>query len=104
MRVKIVRSTVGAPAGKLADAELHFAEGLLEGLKLVGFTIWDRRDARGRYVTFPARQYSVNGERRHFVLLRATDDAATTEPLREHVLRAYAEHEDQSLLTAPDLR
>ena len=27
--------------GKLADAELHFTEGMLEGLKLVGFTVWE---------------------------------------------------------------
>ncbi len=102
MFVKIVPSTVGAPSGKLADAELHFAEGVLSGLKLVGFTVWDRRDARGRNVTFPARQYSVNGERRNFVLLRVTNDAATTEPLRERILEAYAEHEEQSAATTPD--
>jgi hypothetical protein len=36
----------------------------LAGLKLIGFSIWDRRSGCGRNVTFPARQYSVNGERR----------------------------------------
>ena len=93
MKVKIVPRTAGAPAGKLADAELHFCDGLLAGLKLVGFTVWERRDARGRSVTFPARQYTVDGERRHFVLLRATEDVARTDPLREYILRAYSEHE-----------
>ena len=68
MFVKIVSGSVGGPSGKLADAELHFDEGLLAGLKLVGFTVWDQRDTRGRSVTFPARQYSVNGERRHYVV------------------------------------
>ena len=90
MTVKIVPSTAGAPAGKLADAELHFSEGVLAGLKLVGFSVWDRRDDRGRGVTFPARQYAVNGERRHYVLLRATGDAGVTEPLRELILSEYA--------------
>ena len=42
MKVKIVPRTAGAPAGKLADAELHFSDGLLAGLKLVGFTVWTR--------------------------------------------------------------
>lgn len=92
MQVKIVPKTVGAPAGKLADAELHFAQGPLAGLKLVGFTVWEGRGERGLSVTFPARQYSVNGERRHFVLLRAGSDTATVEPLKNQILRAYAEH------------
>jgi hypothetical protein len=43
-------------------------------------------------VTFPARQYTVDGERRHFVLLRATEDVSGTDPLRDLILRAYTEH------------
>ena len=46
----------GNPAGKLADAELHFSGGPLDGLKLVGFGVWERKQG-GRNVTFPARQY-----------------------------------------------
>ena len=63
MVVKIVPNDRGNPPGKLAEAELHFTEGVLSGLKLVGFGIWERRSGNGRNVTFPARQYSVNGER-----------------------------------------
>jgi hypothetical protein len=100
MFVKIIPGSVGGPAGKLADAELYFDEGLLSGLKLVGFTVWDRRETRGRSVTFPARQYSVNGERRHYVLLRATDETKTTEPIRQLILKAYAEYEERSGDTA----
>jgi hypothetical protein len=58
------------PPGKLADAELHFTDGELDGLKLIGFSIWERRTGGGRNVTFPARQYAVNGEPRSFALLR----------------------------------
>lgn len=101
MTVKIVPSTAGAPAGKLADAELHFSEGVLAGLKLVGFTVWDGRDDRGRGVTFPARQYMVNGERRHYVLLRAAGNDGETEPLRELILSAYAAHEQQAAAAEP---
>jgi hypothetical protein len=50
----------GNPPGKLADAELHFTDGPLAGLKLVGFAIWERRSGTGRNVTFPARQYSIS--------------------------------------------
>ena len=66
MTVKIQANDKGNPVGKLADAELHFTAGPLEGLKLIGFGIWERRGGSGRNVTFPARQYAVNGERRSF--------------------------------------
>ena len=56
MLVKIVPNDKGNPPGKLADAELHFNEGVLEGLKLIGFGVWERRSGNGRNVTFPARQ------------------------------------------------
>ena len=70
LTVKITPNDKGYPPGKLADAELHFTGGPLEGLKLIGFSIWERRGGSGRNVTFPARQYSINGERRSFALLR----------------------------------
>ena len=66
MTVKLSPNDKGNPPGKLADAELHFIEGPLDGLKLIGFTIWEARTGARRNVTFPARQYSVNGERRGF--------------------------------------
>jgi putative ATP-dependent endonuclease of the OLD family len=59
MTVKIIPNDKGNPAGKLADVELHFTSGPLEGLRLIGFAIWERRTGSGRNVTFPARQYSV---------------------------------------------
>ena len=43
MTVKFVPNDKGNPAGKLADAELHFSGGPLDGLKLIGFAIWERR-------------------------------------------------------------
>src|SRR6266850_2304814 len=70
MTIKITPNDKGNPPGKLAEAELHFTEGPLEGLKLIGFSVWERRVGNGRNVTFPARQYQVNGERRTFALLR----------------------------------
>ena len=74
MVVKIVPNDTATPPGKLADAELHFTDGVLDGLKLIGFSVWERRTGNGRNVTFPARQYSVNGERRSFALLRPVAD------------------------------
>jgi hypothetical protein len=80
------------PPGKLADAELHFSGGPLDGLKLVGFAVWERKKG-GRNVTFPARQYSVNGERRSFALLRPIVDATSQDKLRDLILDAFKEHE-----------
>jgi hypothetical protein len=92
--VKIVPNDKGNPAGKLADAELHFTDGELEGLKLIGFAIWERRSGGGRNVTFPARQYAVNGERRSFALLRPIGDVNAQERIRDLVLKAYTEYEE----------
>ncbi len=55
--------------------------------------IWERRTGAGRNVTFPARQYSVNGERRSFALLRPIADTADLNAVRDLILAAYAEHE-----------
>jgi|SRR3954469_670328 hypothetical protein len=92
MTIKIVTNDRGNPPGKLADAELHFTEGVLEGLKLVGFGVWERKTGDGRNVTFPARSYSVNGERRTFALLRPFTDSTAQTRVRDLILEAYEEH------------
>ena len=96
MVVKIVPNDKGNPPSKLADAELHFTEGVLEGLKLVGFAVWERRSGSGRNVTFPSRQYTVSGDRRSFALLRPVTDATSQERVRDLVLQAYAEYEERA--------
>jgi len=94
MTVKFIPNDKGTPPGKLADAELHFAGGPLDGLRLVGFSVWERKTG-GRNVTFPARQYSLNGERRSWAILRPIVDTEAQTPLRELILEAYKEHEMQ---------
>ena len=69
---------------------MHFTQGALEGLKLIGFAIWERRSGSGRNVTFPARAYSVNGERRSFALLRPVSDASAQDRIRDLILDAYS--------------
>ena len=73
MVVKIVPNDKANPPGKLADAELHFTDGVLDGLKLIGFAVWERRS---------------------FALLRPIADATAQERVRELVLQAYAEYEE----------
>ena len=93
--VKITPNDKGNPPGKLADVELHFVDGSLAGLKLIGFAIWHRRGGIGRNITFPARQYSINGERRSFALLRPIVDISAQEPIRTLILEAYADEQRQ---------
>ena len=100
MTVTITPNDKGNPPGKLADAELHFSEGPLEGLKLIGFSVWERRGGGGRNVTFPARQYSVNGERRSFALLRPVMDVTSQNKLRELILDAFQEYEERAAIAS----
>ena len=87
--VKILRSDRPLHNGKLADAELHFVGGDLDGMKLIGFAVWERRDGTGVNVTFPARPFIVHGERRNFSLLRAVDDPSAQNRIRQMVLEAF---------------
>ncbi len=100
MVVKIMPNDKGTPTGKLADAEVHFTDGEMQGLRLLGFAVWERRTGVGRNVTFPARTYSVNGERRSFSLLRPVSDPHSQEKVRDLVLRAYSEFESQSAVAS----
>ena len=100
MIIKIVKNDKGNPPGKLADAELHFTGGPLEGLKLIGFGVWERKTGNGRNVTFPARQYSVNGERRSFALLRPVADTTAQDRIRDLVLQAYADYEAEEAVAS----
>lgn len=101
--VTIFPNDGNSPTGKLADAEIHFNDGPLAGMRLLGFAIWERRNGPGRNVTYPARTYSVNGERRSFSLLRPIHDVtnnglrAATDKL---ILDAYAEY-DRAQAAAP---
>src|SRR3954454_9131086 len=98
--VKITPNDKGNPVGKLAEAELHFIDGELDGLKLIGFSVWERRGGNGRNVTFPARSYVVNGDRRSFALLRPIVDTAAQERVRELILEAFTEYEERAAIAS----
>jgi hypothetical protein len=102
MTIKITPNDKGTPPGKVAEAELHFTDGPLDGLRLVGFAIWERRGGgAGEYnVTFPARQYTVNGDRRSFALLRPISDTTAQNKVRELILQAYQEYEERSAIAS----
>ena len=98
--VRILLNERNVPPGKLADAEVHFTGGELDGLKLIGFAVWQRRDGNGRNVTFPARQFTVHGERRSFSLLRPIGDNNAQNAIRDLVLQAYAEFESRAAVAS----
>lgn len=105
MTVKFIPNDNGNPPGKLADAELHFEDGPLVGLKLIGFAIWERRGGTGsgsprNVVTFPARQYAVNGERRSFALLRPISEANAQNGIRDVILQAFEAFEAERAATS----
>jgi hypothetical protein len=100
MTIKITPNDKGNPPGKLAEAELHFTDGPLEGLKLIGFSIWERRGGNGRNVTFPARSYVVNGDRRSFALLRPIVDSTAQSKLRDLILEAFQEYEERAAIAS----
>ncbi len=94
--IKILKTNGTSAPGKLADAEIHFQGGELDGLKLVGFAIWQKRRGEGQDVTFPSRHFIVHGERRNFTLLRWIDDRDAQERIADLVRRAYASEADAS--------
>lgn len=98
MTIKITPNDKGNLPGKLAEAELHFTEAPLDGLKLIGFSVWERRGGNGRNVTFPARLYTVDRERRSFALLRPIVDTTAQNKLRNLILEAFQEYEERAAI------
>jgi hypothetical protein len=93
MRVHIVAT--GRVPSRLAEVELHFTAGPLAGLKLIGFGIWHRANRPITFanlsVTYPARTYSANGERRSFALLRPLSDSTNRDQLAARIINTYLE-------------
>ena len=88
VRVQFVARDNG-PERLVTEAELHFEEGPLAGMRLVGFSLW--RSPEGEiFVTFPSRALGVGSERRYFDYLRAVDgDAETVKRVKAWILDEY---------------
>ena len=100
MTIKITPNDKGNPPGKLAEAELHFSDGPMEGLKLCGCSSWEGRGGNGRNVSFPARSYVVNGDRRSWALLRPIVDSTAQSKLRDLILEAFQEYEERAAIAS----
>ena len=76
MRIEF-QDRANGPKNLICEAEILFdsEDGLLAGLKLVGFSVW-RNEGEGPGVSMPARSWGGPGERKSFDLLRAGDGGA----------------------------
>jgi hypothetical protein len=88
--IQILKTNGHAAPGKLADAEIHFTGGDLDGLKLVGFAVWKSRGGSGEDVTFPSRHFTVHGVRRSFSMLRWIAKREAQDRVADLVRSAYS--------------
>ena len=76
MRVQFVARENG-PERLVCEAEILFGDGLLAGMKLVGFSLWKGPDGEV-YVTFPSRAFGAGSDRKYFDYLRSEDGTLDT--------------------------
>ena len=59
----------------LADVEIHFEEGPLAGLKMVGCSVWKAKKEDGKVtVLVPSRSYATAQGVRYFEMLRDSEE------------------------------
>jgi hypothetical protein len=81
MRVQFVHRGSG-PERLVCDAEMLFDdEGPLDGMKLVGFSLWRGADGE-TFVSFPARAFGAGTDRRFFDLLRPVEGPSPDQVMR----------------------
>jgi hypothetical protein len=109
MRVHYVLNHGGTPASKLADVEIHFEEGLLAGLKLVGCSVWRSKKGDAPTVLVPSRSYATAGGVRYYELLRSSADGAAAanaqDPEGKLAVRRFKEYvrdEYRKIASLPD--
>lgn len=90
VRVDITLNVTGNPPGKLADAELHFIDGPLAGMGIIGFGVWQKRERPTEIsVTMPSRQFTVRGEKRSYNLVRVSDPKAPADTAPDEEKKRY---------------
>jgi hypothetical protein len=90
--VQITLTTDPPPGNKLADVALHFHDGLLDGLTLIGFSLFTGSDGRVPILSVPSRY--VNQRDTTPIPLLEPLDATRSAPfaaLSAAILSAYDE-------------
>lgn len=105
MRVHYVLNHGGTPESKLADVEIHFEEGLLSGLKLVGCSVWRSKKGEGPTVLVPSRSYASMGGVRYYELLRPSEEGGPENSAGRNALRKFKDYvRDEYLKIGGDSR
>ena len=102
MRVHYVLNHGGTPASKLADVEIHFEEGLLAGMKLVGCSVWRAKKGEKPTILVPSRSYATAGGVRYYELLRAAGADADSEKKAVKGFKEYIREEYMKIAELPD--
>ena len=92
MRVHYVLNRGGTPQSKLADVEIHFEEGLLAGMKLVGCSVWRSKKGEAPTVLVPSRSYATAGGVRYYELLRPSDANGQDDPAGKAQVKRFKEY------------
>lgn len=92
MRVHYLLNHGAAPESKLADVEIHFEEGILSGLKLVGCSVWRSKKGDFPTVLVPSRSYASAGGVRYYDLLRAADGSGDGNEAGKAAVRRFREY------------
>lgn len=93
MRVHYLLNQGGVPESKLADVEIHFEEGILSGLKLVGCSVWRSKKGEDPVVLVPSRSYATATGVRYYDLLRPSEEGEKgTEADGKAVSRRFREY------------
>ena len=107
MSIHFILNHDGIPASKLADVEIHFEEGLLSGLKLVGCSVWRSKKGDKPTVLVPSRSYATASGVRYYELLRdSVVDGTTAERINGTAtqrLKEYIREEYSRIAALPDL-
>jgi hypothetical protein len=93
MRIHFILNNGGTPESKLADVEIHFEDGILSGLKLVGCSVWRSKKGEDPTVLVPSRSYATAGGIRYFELLRAGNEGANgNDPAGRLQVKAFRDY------------
>jgi len=92
MRTHFILNQGGTALGsKLADVEIHFEEGILAGVKLVGCSVWRSKKDEKPTVLVPSRSYATVAGVRYYEMIRssADDDKTAVRDFKDNILDEY---------------
>lgn len=104
MRIHYTLSNNSGIADKMADVEIHFEEGFLAGLKLVGVSVWRGKKDSQPVVVAPSRSYASANGVRYYELLKPSDETAEKGNRQEmHRFKEYIRNEYLRIAALPEM-